>query len=132
MLDYLRAEDPWAFDIDLEAWLSSEAMRASGDEPVRISSTNLRNMYWTPAQQLAHMTANGASVRPGDLYASGTISGAEPNSRGSLIELTWNGAEPLELPDGTHRSFLEDGDEVVLRGRTGSVEMAPVAGVIRG
>ncbi|RCG20809.1 fumarylacetoacetase [Streptomyces diacarni] len=70
-------------------------------------------MYWTAAQQLAHMTVNGASLRTGDLYASGTVSGAEPAQRGSLLELTWGGREPLELPDGK-RAFLEDGDEVTL------------------
>ncbi|MGY1437368.1 fumarylacetoacetase [Streptomyces reniochalinae] len=70
-------------------------------------------MYWTAAQQLAHMTVNGASLRTGDLYASGTVSGAEPAQRGSLLELTWGGREPLELPDGK-RTFLEDGDEVTL------------------
>lgn len=72
------------------------------------------SMYWTPAQMLAHMTVNGASVRPGDLYASGTISGPDRDQRGSLIELSWNGQEPLTLPDGSVRSFLEDGDEVVI------------------
>ena len=71
-------------------------------------------MYWTPDQMLAHMTVNGASLRTGDLYASGTVSGAEPGERGSLIELTWNGAEPLELPDGSARAFLEDGDTVTI------------------
>jgi fumarylacetoacetase len=71
-------------------------------------------MYWTGAQMLAHLTANGASLRTGDLYASGTISGARPDQRGSLIELSWGGAEPLRLPDGTTRTFLEDGDEVVI------------------
>jgi fumarylacetoacetase len=71
-------------------------------------------MYWTPAQQLAHMTVNGASVRTGDLYASGTVSGPAKDQRGSMFELAWGGAEPIELPDGTTRSFLEDGDEVVI------------------
>ena len=71
-------------------------------------------MYWTPAQMLAHMTVNGASLRTGDLFASGTVSGPEPGQRGSLIELTTNATQPLTLPDGSTRGFLEDGDEVVI------------------
>jgi fumarylacetoacetase len=69
-------------------------------------------MYWTPAQMLAHMTVNGASVRTGDFYASGTVSGPEPGHRGCLLELSWGGAEPLTLPDGSTRGFLEDSDVV--------------------
>jgi len=80
-----------------------------------ISRGNARGLYWTMPQQLAHATSNGASIRTGDLMASGTISGGERGSEGSLIELTWNGAEPISLVEGT-RTFLEDGDEVVLRG----------------
>ena len=79
-------------------------------------------------QQLAHATSNGATVRPGDLMASGTISGADRGSEGSLIELTRNGAEPLRLPDGSERSFLEDGDEVVLAARAGALELGEVRG----
>jgi fumarylacetoacetase len=79
-------------------------------------------------QQLAHATSNGAALRTGDLMASGTISGAERGSEGSLIELSRNGAEPLRLADGSERTFLEDGDEVVLRGGAGSVELGEVRG----
>src|SRR5919198_486650 len=82
-----------------------------------------RHLYWSAAQQLAHMTVNGASLRTGDLFASGTISGPQPDQRGCLLELTWNGAEPLLLDDGSTRAFLEDGDEVVLRGRGGDVAL---------
>jgi fumarylacetoacetase len=103
-LEHLR-EEPWAYDIALELELNGAV----------VSRTSARHLYWSPAQQVAHLTSNGASLRTGDLLASGTISGPEPGSRGSLIELTWNGAEPLELPDGTARTFLEDGDEVVMR-----------------
>jgi fumarylacetoacetase len=81
-------------------------------------------------QQLAHATVNGASLRTGDLCASGTISGPERGSEGSLIELTRNGAEPLRLEDGRERTFLEDGDEVVLRGRAGELELGEVRGTI--
>jgi fumarylacetoacetase len=103
-LDYLRV-DPWAYDIELEVVLNGEV----------ISRTNARHLYWNVEQQVAHATSNGASLRPGDLLASGTISGPDPGSYGSLIELTWNGERPLELADGSTRTFLEDGDEVVLR-----------------
>ena len=80
-----------------------------------VSSPPFREMYWSPAQLLAHLTANGASLRTGDLYASGTVSGRAPDQRGSLIELSWNGAQPLRLADGSTRTFLEDGDTVTVR-----------------
>ena len=81
-----------------------------------VARTNARHLYWSIAQQIAHLTVNGASLRTGDLLATGTISGPERRERGSLIELSWNGEEPIELPGGAARTFLEDGDEVVLRG----------------
>jgi fumarylacetoacetase len=91
-------------------------------------------MYWTPAQMLAHMTVNGAHVRTGDLYASGTVSGPERDQRGSLLELSWNGADPIALADGTTRGFLLDGDEVAIvasaPGRHGRIELAEVRGQI--
>jgi fumarylacetoacetase len=118
-LAYLR-EEPWALDLDLEIELNGAT----------IARTNARNLYWSAAQQLAHMTVNGASLRVGDLYGSGTISGPEREQRGSLLELGWNGAEPIELPDGSTRTFLEDGDEVVLRGRGGELELGEVRGRI--
>jgi fumarylacetoacetase len=104
-LDYLR-EEPWAFDIPLEVELNGTVLARS----------NTKHLYWSIAQQVAHLTVNGASLRTGDLLATGTISGPEPDQRGSLIELSWNGQEPIELSDGSTRTFLEDGDEVVLRG----------------
>jgi fumarylacetoacetase len=103
-LPYLRGE-PWAYDLALEVELNGDV----------VARTSARHLYWSVEQQVAHLTVNGASLRTGDLLASGTISGPERDSRGSLIELTWNGAEPLRLSDGTERTFLEDGDEVVLR-----------------
>jgi fumarylacetoacetase len=81
-----------------------------------VARSNTKHLYWSIAQQVAHLTVNGASLRTGDLLATGTISGPEPDQRGSLIELSWNGQEPIELSDGSARTFLEDGDEVVLRG----------------
>jgi fumarylacetoacetase len=115
-LDYLEAAGDWGLDLELEVTLSSEAMRSARTAPQVISRTNFKHMYWTMAQQLAHATVNGTNVRPGDLYASGTVSGTESGQFGSLIELTWNGRDPITLPDGSARRFLEDGDEVVLRG----------------
>jgi fumarylacetoacetase len=116
-LPYLRAREPWAYDIELELLLQTRRMRANGRPPHTIARTNLRGMYWTVAQQLAHVTSNGAHVRPGDLFGTGTVSGADPGTQGSLLELTWRGAQPLALPDGESRAFLEDGDTVVIRGR---------------
>jgi fumarylacetoacetase len=104
-LPYLR-EEPWAYDIPLEVELNGAV----------IARSNTRYLYWSISQQIAHLTVNGASLRTGDLLASGTISGPEPKERGSLIELSWAGRDPVELPGGETRSFLEDGDEVVLRG----------------
>jgi fumarylacetoacetase len=115
-LAYLRVDEPWAYAIALAVELRTERMRARGLAPATIARTNFADMYWNVAQQLAHATVNGAIVRPGDLFASGTISGTAPATQGSLIELTWNGERPLELPDGERRVFLEDGDEIELRG----------------
>jgi fumarylacetoacetase len=120
-LPHLTTREAWALDLGLEVELNGTV----------VSRTNARHLYWTMPQQLAHATSNGASVRTGDLLASGTISGPAPDSRGSLIELTWNGQEPLELDDGSRRTFLEDGDEVVLRGGAGSAaELGEVRGRI--
>ena len=119
-LPYLRAEGDWGLDVELEVELAGTI----------VSRTNARGLYWTMPQQLAHATANGAPVRTGDLFASGTISGPERGSEGSLIELTWNGEHPLRLGDGSERTFLEDRDEVVLRGRAGEVELGEVRGTI--
>jgi fumarylacetoacetase len=114
--DHLRAREAWGYAIELEVLLESSRMRAEGCAPEVISRTGFADLYWTLAQQLAHLTTNGASTRPGDLYASGTVSGPARGSEGSLIELTRNGAEPLVLPTGEERRFLEDGDRVLLRG----------------
>lgn len=102
MLPYLREESPWGLDLDLE-------VRWNGHPVAR---PPFRSMYWSAAQQLAHLTVNGASLRTGDLFASGTVSGPEPDQRGSFLELTWGGAEPVTLADGTTRTFLADGDTV--------------------
>ena len=116
-LENLRAPDDYNYDVTLEMALRTAAMRREGLAAGVISQTNSRLLYWSMAQQLAHATSNGATISPGDLFASGTISGKEPNSFGSLIELTWRGTKKLRLPSGEERAFLEDGDEVVMRGR---------------
>jgi fumarylacetoacetase len=108
-LSYLR--DDVGYDINVEVWLRSASM----DEPVHLTRGNFRDMYWTVAQLVAHHTSNGCNLMPGDLLASGTISGTTKGSRGSLLELAWRGTEPLELPTGETRRFLQDGDEVILR-----------------
>jgi fumarylacetoacetase len=102
---------PYLDDTDAEAWgLALDLCIELNGTPV--SRPPFAQMYWTPAQQLAHLTVNGASARTGDLYASGTVSGPAPDQRGSFMELSWNGAEPLTLPDGSQRSYLLDGDHV--------------------
>jgi fumarylacetoacetase len=104
-LDHLRCAEPWGLDLALEIELNGHV----------VARPPFATMYWTPPQQLAHATSNGALLRTGDLFASGTVSGPERRERGSLLELTWDGREPLDLPDGTRRAFLADGDVVRIR-----------------
>lgn len=111
VLPYLAFEGDKNFDIFLEVLLKPE----SAGETV-ISRSNFKYMYWNVNQQLAHHTVNGCNLQVGDMYASGTISGPSPGSFGSMLELAWNGQRPLVLPDGSERSFVEDGDEIILRG----------------
>lgn len=118
-LEYLtdRADqESGGIDITLEVWIATERMRAEQVAPVRLSCGSFTQMYWTPAQLVAHHASNGCNLRPGDLLASGTVSGREKGSRGCMLELAWRGTEPVSLPTGEQRSFLEDGDEVTLRG----------------
>ena len=103
-LPYLSGADDRGLDLALEVRINGQV----------VSRPPFATMYWTPAQMLAHLTVNGASTRTGDLYASGTVSGPDRDQRGCLLELSWGGAEPLALPDGSVRSFLEDGDEVTI------------------
>jgi fumarylacetoacetase len=118
-LPYLHSEEnerAGGIAITLEVLLSSARMREVQQPPMRVSLGSFTTMYWTIAQLVAHHTSNGCNLQPGDLLASGTVSGASPDSRGCLLERTWRGAEPLTLPTGESRRFLEDGDEVILRG----------------
>jgi len=102
--------------ITVEVWLRTERMRAEGQEPARVSRGSFAEMYWTAAQMLAHHASNGCNLQPGDLLASGTISGPSEDSRGCMLERTWRGANPITLPNGEQRKFIDDGDEVILRG----------------
>lgn len=125
-LPYLRGHDVWGLDIDL-------VVEWNGEE---VSRPPYREMYWSPAQMLAHMTVNGASARTGDLFASGTISGPGKRQRGAFIELTWGGREPVTVK-GEERTFLEDGDEVTISATApgtngGRISLGEVTGTIRG
>ncbi len=120
-LDYLRVDEPAGYDIDIEVVLNGET----------VSRPPYASMYWSPAQMLAHLTVNGASLRPGDLFASGTVSGPEREQRGSLLELSWGGREPF----GDGKTFLEDGDTVTLRATApgangGRIALGEVTGTV--
>jgi fumarylacetoacetase len=124
-LEYLREPEPWGLDLELQiSWNSTV-----------VSRPPFATMYWTAAQQLAHMTVNGAALRTGDLYASGTVSGPERHQRGSFLELSWNGEDPVRLDDGSTRTFLEDGDTVTIsataRGPGGTrLDLGEVTGTV--
>jgi fumarylacetoacetase len=124
-LAYLRCDEPWGLDLALEIELDGHV----------VSRPPFATMYWTAPQQLAHATVNGASLRTGDLMASGTVSGPEREQRGCLIELTWDGREPLTLPDGRRRTYLEDGDTVRIRATASgpggvSIAFGEVTGIV--
>ena len=119
-------------DIQMEAFLRTRKMR----QPHCIARSNFLHAYWTPAQIVAHQASNGCNLRPGDLLGSGTISGPTPDSLGSMLEITQGGKNPLALPIGERRAFLEDGDEVILRGRCARAGRATIgfgeaSGVVR-
>jgi len=110
-LTYLQQDGNHAFDINLEVLLKPE-----NSQEMSISKSNFRYMYWTMSQQLAHHTINGCKINAGDLMGSGTISGATPDSYGSMLELTWSGKNPLKMPDGTERKFIADNDTIIMKG----------------
>ncbi|MEV0593076.1 fumarylacetoacetase [Nonomuraea cavernae] len=120
-LGHLRRQGDWGLDITVEVWLNGEI----------VSKPPYPSMYWTPDQMLAHLTSNGASLRTGDLFASGTVSGPQREERGSLIELSWNGTDPIKLANGETRTFLEDGDTVAIRATAGGRTLGEVVGTIR-
>jgi len=115
-LDAARDRERGGVDVTLEVAIQSRRMQDEGVPPMVVSRGSARDLYWTLGQMVAHHTSNGCNLRPGDLLASGTVSGPAPENRGCLLERTWRGAEPIELPTGELRRFLEDGDEVVIRG----------------
>lgn len=111
VLPYLKFKGDKNFDVNLEVYLQPEG----GDENL-ICESNFKYMYWNVNQQLAHQSVNGCNIQVGDMYGSGTISGPTPNSYGSMLELAWKGTKPLKLKDGSERSFIQDGDTVIMRG----------------
>jgi fumarylacetoacetase len=126
VLPYLRDDRSWGLDLTLEVEWNGRV----------VSRPPFAEMYWTPPQQLAHLTVNGAPLRTGDLLASGTVSGRRPDERGSFLEITWSGTEPVEMADGSTRTFLEDGDTVIIRGSASGpdgtrIGLGEVAGRIR-
>ena len=124
-LDYLASEENeklGGLDIKLEVYIQTEKMREQNIEPHLLSRSNLKDLYWTIGQMLTHHASNGCNLQTGDLMATGTVSGKEDSERGCLLEITKRGAEPVELPSGETRKFLEDGDEIIMKGfceRTG-------------
>jgi fumarylacetoacetase len=118
-LDYLNGEQNQkfgGFDIKLEVYIQTPKMRDENIEPFLLSRSNMKDLYWTIGQMLTHHASNGCNLQTGDLMATGTVSGREKNERGCLLELTWRGKESIELPNGEQRRFLEDGDEIIMRG----------------
>jgi fumarylacetoacetase len=115
-LDDGRDRAEGGLDITLEAYLLTEAMRREGSPPYRVTQSAFSRMYWTQAQMIAHHTSNGCNLEIGDLMGSGTVSGPEPSSWASLLELTARGTNPIVLPNGETRTFIEDGDEIILHG----------------
>jgi fumarylacetoacetase len=115
-LDCASVRAGGAIDIQLEAWLETDAMRRSKQARQRLSRTSFRHSYWCIAQLVAHHTVNGCNLRPGDLFGSGTQSGPTPEEAGSLLELSGGGKQPIKLANGETRTFLEDGDRVIFRG----------------
>ena len=118
-LDYLADDNNEKFggiDINLEVFIQTEKMRAENIEPYMLSRSNMKDLYWTIGQMLTHHASGGCNLQTGDLIATGTISGKEKSERGSMLELSWRGTEPIELPSGEQRRFLEDGDEIIMKG----------------
>ncbi len=126
-LEYLHTRGAQHYDVHLEV-----AIQAAGAGPTVVCRTNMRYLYWSMAQQLAHHTVNGCNVRVGDLMASGTISGPAPGSFGSMLELSWAGQHPIPLAGGATRTFLQDGDTVIMRGLAQAGELRVGFGEVRG
>ena len=126
-LEYLRVPDDWTIAVELRVGLLSAAMRDRGDAPMEVSTVRFDDaMYWSPPQLVTHHASGGCNLYMGDLLGTGTVSGPAPTQRGCLLERTWRGTEPLALPDGESRKFLEDGDEVILSGRCVAPGVTPI------
>ena len=126
-------QEKGALDVELEVWLVTACLRERGMAPHRLSTSTTRHLYWTIAQLVTHHASNGCNLRPGDLFGSGTISSPAPGGYGSLLEITEGGQRPIELETGNVRTFLEDGDEVIIRARARRDGVAPVGfGEVRG
>jgi fumarylacetoacetase len=110
VLPYLEYKGSKHFDIHLEVYIQPEH-----SEPQKVCNSNFRHMYWNANQQLAHHTVNGCNIGVGDMYASGTISGPDPGSYGSMLEITWKGSKPIDMPDGSQRKFIHDDDTVIMK-----------------
>ncbi|MDF2488910.1 MAG: fumarylacetoacetase [Pseudomonas sp.] len=131
-----RDQASGAFDIELQVLLLTQRMREQGLPAHRLTLSNTLSMYWTAAQLVAHHSVNGCQLQPGDLFGSGTLSGGEPDAYGSLLEITEGGKRPLELASGEVRTFLEDGDEIILRARctrdgVASIGFGECRGIVR-
>lgn len=128
VLPYLNQKNRSTFDINLEVYLDNEKL----NEPHKLATSNYKHMYWSMAQQLAHQTVTGCNVRPGDMYASGTISGNTEDSYGSMLELTWKGSKPIQLNDGSERKFIQDGDNIIMTGYAENSDYRIGFGVVEG
>jgi fumarylacetoacetase len=127
VLPYLQFEGPWNYDIALEVGIQP----ATNSETI-VSRSNYKFMYWNMLQQLAHHTVNGCNVRIGDVMASGTISGPEEGSFGSMLEIAWMGTKPIQMVDGSTRTFLQDGDRVIMRGFAQNAQIRVGFGAVEG
>jgi len=127
-LPYLNETNHSSYNITIETFLKTN----TSHEPTKISTTNMQNLYWSITQQLAHHTVSGCNMRPGDLLGTGTISGPTPDSLGCLLEMSKMGKAPIELPNGEHRAFLEDGDELIMVGKCEGGDYRIGFGEVRG
>jgi fumarylacetoacetase len=126
-------QESGAFNIEFQVLLLTPAMREAGNPPYRLSTSNASMLYWTIAQMVAHHTSNGCNLLPGDLLGSGTVSGTEHGTEGCLLEMTRNGSNPVTLPNGETRSYLQDGDEVIFTASCRAEGLVPIGfGLCRG
>src|SRR5690554_3151947 len=128
VLPYLKQKNRSTFDIKLEVFLDVDTL----EEPQKLATSNFKNLYWSMPQQLAHHSVSGCNIQPGDLYASGTISGSTEDSYGSMLELTWRGTKPIKLANGEERKFINDGDTVIMKAAAEANELRIGFGEVSG